>query len=171
MKKVIITIVIFIIIISGMIYWIVASNNYEKSKEANENINSEQNTENISTKNKAITETELNDENINGIEDDNNTIDDNLIEYNIYSESDLSYVGCKRIEYRLIVSESATQKQIEAVLKDVYDKKKSLSAKIFIYAYVNENDDNYRGLLNMDPNCDNDDSYTIDFDYWEQRNY
>lgn len=94
------------------------------------------------------------------------------ISYDLIDEQDLSYAGCKRIQYKIIVPNDSTEDQISTALMDLYNKKTKLSDKIFIDAYLESQRKNYQnevyyGRLNMDPNCDNSNDYKIDFDLKE----
>ena len=95
-----------------------------------------------------------------------------VIDYIIEKEGDTSYAGWKRLEYKALVKDDATKDEIKGVIEEIYEKKKNLSDKIFIFVYRQSDKDKidetfYRGRLFMDPNCDKSNDYEIDFEYWD----
>lgn len=94
-----------------------------------------------------------------------------VIDYEIIKDNDVSYAGCKRREYKLLIKDDATQDEVRNVLEKVYNDKKDLSDKTVIYSYRTSDKAKvdeilYQGRLFMSPDCDDSNDYEIDFAYW-----
>jgi hypothetical protein len=93
-------------------------------------------------------------------------------EHEVVSESDTSFADCVRKEYKVVVSDEYTKEEVEDVLLAVYDRYQTLNDKTFVFAYGESQRgeiDNtlYKGRLFMNPSCDENSKYEIDFDFWD----
>lgn len=57
--------------------------------------------------------------------------------YEVIQEEDISYLGCKRVTYRIAVPDSASQESVDLAMKRLIDEKKAQWGDITVWAYKN----------------------------------
>jgi hypothetical protein len=95
---------------------------------------------------------------------------EDLSPYEIVKEEDSSVGTCTRKIYKVVIDNRVPLKELESILEDIYEEKKNLSKKIFIYAYSEIDKDRiekakYKARLFMEPSCDKNNDYAIDYSF------
>lgn len=93
-----------------------------------------------------------------------------LSPYELIKEEDSSIPGCSRKIYKIIIDNRVPRTDIESILVNLYEKKKHISDKVFIYAYAEKDADTidkakYKARLFMEASCDRGNAYAIDYTF------
>ncbi len=96
---------------------------------------------------------------------------DEVPKWTMVATEDTSYAGCQRNSYKAHVPDGTSKEELERVLIDMYNSPVIGGQKTFIYLYyesqTNVDEELYKGRLFMNPDCDVEEDYKIDFDFFD----